>query len=229
MTRHGAVLAALIARELEAAAAPVRVLDAACGTGTQALPLAAQGFHVIARDVSPSALGRLRREAAARGLTLDVAVADMRDVVRTLTAPVDVVVALDNAVPHLLSDPEIELAFQQFRTALRPGGVCLCSVRDYDTVERGVPLALTYGERRRGSDVFRPRQEWAWDGTTHYRVTFIIDKDGDAGPTTVLRVATRYYAVGIARLLDLMARAGFVDCRRLDAGFYQPILIGRAR
>jgi SAM-dependent methyltransferase len=189
----------------------VRVLDAACGTGTQALPLAAQGFHVIARDVSPSALGRLRREAAARGLTLDV------------------VVAFDNSVPHLLSDPEIELAFRQFRTALRPGGVCLCSVRDYDTVERGVPLALTYGERRRGSDVFRPRQEWTWDGTTHYRVTFIIDKDGDAGPMTVLRVATRYYAVGIARLLDLMARAGFVDCRRLDAGFYQPILIGRAR
>jgi hypothetical protein len=42
-----------------------------------------------------------------------------------------------------------------------------------------------------------------------------------------LRAVTRYYAVSIPRLLQLMAHAGFVSCRRLDDALYQPILIGR--
>jgi len=56
----------------------------------------------------------------------------------------------------------------------------------------------------------------------------VIEKDGAGGPVLVLRTVTRYYAVSVARLLELMARAGFVDCRRLDETIYQPILIGRA-
>ena len=230
MARQGAALAPLIERELGPAAAPasLRVLDAACGIGTQALALAARGFHVTARDVSPDAIGRLRREANARGLTIDAAVADMRAVAETLAPPFDVVLAFDNSVPHLLSDADIELALRQFHSVMRPGGVLLCSVRDYDNVERGVPATFEYGERRRAGEVYRPRQEWTWESTTHYRIEFIIEKgEPRSAPTTVLRTVTRYYAVSVARLLELMARAGFVNCRRLDETMYQPILIGR--
>jgi len=230
MARQGAALAALIDSELGSAAPPasLRILDVACGIGTQALALAARGFHVTARDTSAGAIARLRREADARGLAVDAAVADMRAVAKTVTAPFDVVLALDNAVPHLLRDADIELAFRQFHTVLRPGGALLCSVRDYDKIERGVPTTFTYGERRRGAEVLRPRQEWTWEGATHYRVAFIIDRDGPAAPTTLVHAVTRYYAISVTRLLELMARAGFVSCRRVDEATYQPILIGRA-
>jgi len=229
MARQGAVLAALIERELGPTGAPasVRILDAACGIGTQALALATRGFHVTARDVSQGAIARLRREADARGLAIDAAVADMRAVAGTVAAPFDVVLAFDNSVPHLLSDADIELAFRQFRSVVRPRGVLLCSVRDYDKVERGVPATFAYGERRRAGEAFRPRQEWTWEGTTHYRISLIIEKDEPPAPTTVLRTVTRYYAVSVTRLLELMAHAGFVGCRRLDETMYQPILIGR--
>ena len=229
MARQGAALAPLIERELGPAAAPasLRVLDAACGIGTQALALAARGFHVTARDVSEGAIARLRHEADARGLTIDAAVADMRAVAETLAPPFDVVLAFDNSVPHLLSDADIELAFRQFHSVLRPSGVFVCSVRDYDKIDRGVPATFEYGERRRAGEVFRPRQEWTWEGTTHYRVAFIVDRDGAAGAITVVRAVTRYYAVSVTRLLELMARAGFMRCRRLDEAIYQPILIGR--
>jgi SAM-dependent methyltransferase len=229
MSRQGTVLAALIETELSDAHAPsraIRVLDAACGIGTQALPLAARGFRVTARDLSQGAIARLRREAEARGLTIEAAVADMRSVAESVSDQFDVVVAFDNSIPHLLNDGDIEATFREFRKVLRPGGLCLCSVRDYDTVRRGAPLTLSYGERRRAGEVFRPRQEWTWDGTTHYQVAFIVEQDAPRGPTTALRTVTRYYAVSVGRLLELMARAGF-ECRRLDETVYQPILIGR--
>ena len=48
--------------------------------------------------------------------------------------------------------------------------------------------------------------------------------DGAACRTRVLR--SRYYAVTVARLLDLMAEAGFVDLRRRDDVLFQPVLTG---
>jgi hypothetical protein len=111
---------------------------------------------------------------------------------------------------------------------LRLGGLCLCSVRDYDAVPRGVAATHPYGERHRGDEVFRLRQEWTWESSTHYQVAFIVEKDGPDGPKTLLRTVTRYYALPIPRLLELMAGAGFADCRRLHDTIYQPIVIGRA-
>src|SRR5262245_15085674 len=55
-----------------------RVLDVACGVGTQALGLAARGYQVTAADVSAGSVERARREAAGRGLAIDFHVADMR-------------------------------------------------------------------------------------------------------------------------------------------------------
>ena len=90
------------------------------------------------------------------------------------------------------------------------------------------PATHPYGELRRGDEVFRLRQEWTWESSTHYQVAFIVEKEAPNGPTALLRTVTRYYALSIPRLLELMAGAGFADCRRLDDVIYQPIVIGRA-
>ncbi|MGO9934842.1 MAG: class I SAM-dependent methyltransferase [Steroidobacteraceae bacterium] len=37
---------------------------------------------------------------------------------------------------------------------------------------------------------------------------------------------SRYYAISITRLLELMRQAGFGNVRRLDNAFYQPVLVG---
>ena len=110
----------------------------------------------------------------------------------------DAVLAFDNSIPHLLTDTDILTAFRQFKAVLRPGGVGLCSVRDYDQLPRGAPVTHPYGERTRGTEKFHLRQEWTWDGPRHYDVTFVIEKDSPLGPTTVLRTTTRYYAVSVA-------------------------------
>jgi 2-polyprenyl-3-methyl-5-hydroxy-6-metoxy-1,4-benzoquinol methylase len=64
MARQGDALTSLIGSELgQLPAGDVRVLDVACGIGTQSLPLAARGFRVVARDLSPAAVSRLQQEA----------------------------------------------------------------------------------------------------------------------------------------------------------------------
>jgi SAM-dependent methyltransferase len=52
------------------------VLDAGCGTGENALHIAALGLHVLGVDVAETALSIARENAAARGLDADFEVAD---------------------------------------------------------------------------------------------------------------------------------------------------------
>ena len=220
-------MGALMASELGTLAPETRVLDAACGIGTQALPLALRGFRVTGRDLSERAIARLRREAEARHLSIDAGVADMRAVASSVSGQYDAVLACDNSLPHLLNDADILAAFRQFRDVLRLGGLCVASVRDYAAVPRGVDAIHPYGERHRGGETFTLRQEWHWDDAAHYRVTLVVEK-GAGSSEPVLRTMTDYYAVSTERLLELMAEAGLVDCRRRDDVIYQPVLLGRA-
>ena len=228
MARQGAALVGLIEAEL-APFQPLgaRILDAACGIGTQTLPLAARGFRLVARDLSPAAVARLQREAAARRLLIDVAVADMRQVGSSVSGPFDVVLAFDNSLAHLLTDDDLCTALRQFLGALRPGGVFLCSVRDYDKVQRGEPATRSYGVREHHRERFRLRQEWSWDDPMHYRATFIVDRETPDGTVSELCIRSQFYAVSTERLLELMRVAGFQDCRRIEETIYQPILTGR--
>ncbi len=228
MARQGDALARVIRAGLgPSAGASPRVLDAAAGIGTQALPRAARGFRVTARDLSPLAITRLTREAAARGLLLDADVADMRAIGTTVTDRFEAVVCCDNSLPHLLTDADITTAFSQFRGVLVEDGVCVCSVRDYDGIDRAGTERHEYGERRRGEQVFQLWQEWRWTDAMHYDVTFVVEEQTASGPIQRVRTMTQYYAITISRLLELMAAAGFTSCRRIDDVIYQPVLFGR--
>jgi SAM-dependent methyltransferase len=227
MARQGDALVQLIEAELsQVQGGSWRVLDAACGIGTQTLPLAARGFQLVARDLSPAAVVRLQREANARQLVVDAAVADMRQVASSVAGEVDIVLSFDNSLPHLLNDNDILTAFQEFLNVLRPGGVFLCSVRDYDKVQRGVSATHLYGPRQYREERFQLRQEWSWSDSMHYQTTFIIDKETPNGMQRELCTVSQFYAVSTGRLLELMREAGFQNCRRIDETIYQPILTG---
>ena len=114
-----------------------RILDAACGIGTQSIGLAALGYTVTASDISPVEVERARGLAQQRNLTIDFRVADMRALHDVMPESFDVVIACDNAVPHLLTDGDILQAFQQFHDCTTPQGGCIISVRDYANLERG--------------------------------------------------------------------------------------------
>lgn len=204
----------------------VSILDAACGIGTQAVGLAALGHRMTASDISDVEVERAAREAKARGLAIRFSVADMRHLAAHHRELFDLVIACDNAVPHLLTDEELLTAFGQFLACTRPGGGCLITVRDYDREDRTQVQVKPYGVRDEGGVRYLIWQVWEFRGPVYdLAMYFVADRGGPDCTTRVMR--SRYYAVGIDNLMELMRQAGFVQVERLDGRFYQPILLGR--
>lgn len=203
-----------------------RVLDVSCGIGTQALALAARGYSVLASDLSAREVERARREAALRDLAVDFKVADMRMAHHAHGTGHDLVMSCDNSVPHLLTDDDLLLAFQQFFACLRPGGGCVVTVRDYDKEERGTNIVKHYGARVEDGKRYVPFQVWDFQGE-HYDLSFfVVEDDLASGRATIHAMRSRYYAVSTTRLCTLMREAGFENVKRLDDVFYQPVLVG---
>lgn len=200
------------------------VLDAACGIGTQAIGLAQLGYHVTASDLSPAAVARARVEARTRGLTLNFAVADLRQLSSVVDGPFRAVVACDNAIPHLLSDAEIAGAFTECRRLLEPDGVLLISVRDYASIERRTPDHHPYGSQTVGDSTYSAEQVWRWDGD-QYDVTLRITEQRAAQPPVVQEFHSRYYAVEVTTLDCLLREVGFGMVARRDEHFFQPLLV----
>jgi len=201
------------------------VLDVACGIGTQALGLAALGYDVTASDISPGAIGRARTEAARRGLSIAFSVADMRVAHKHHGRAFDVVLCADNSLPHLLTDADILRALEQFLACIKPGGLCIVSVRDYAALERGGVQFKPYGVRIEEDARYALFQVWEWHGAL-YDLDFYVVRDDGAKDCQTHVMRSTYYAVPMAELAALMTRAGFEKVQRVDDVFFQPVLIG---
>jgi SAM-dependent methyltransferase len=201
------------------------ILDAACGIGTQSLGLAQLGYRVSGSTISGAEIGEARAEAERRDLDIAFEVADMREVSRVHSGPFDVVIACDNAIPHLLSEQDILAAFQEFSQVLRAGGGCLISVRNYENTPRAGQTLLPRHVHELEEGRLVLFDVWDHEGEFYDFTTYII-RDRIEGPaeTTVLR--NRYFAVALEKLEHLFNQAGFRDVRTLHDRFFQPILIG---
>lgn len=99
---------------------PSPVLDVGCGTGENALALAAAGLDVLGIDASPRAIGKAMDKARDRGLArVDFLVADVFEVGglgRRFGS------ALDCGLFHVLDDHERPVYGAALHAALEPGG-----------------------------------------------------------------------------------------------------------
>jgi SAM-dependent methyltransferase len=207
---------------------PQSILDVACGIGTQCLGLAALGHRVTGSDLSPAAVQRARREAVSRGMSIDFTVADMRAPNDHRRRDFDVVLCADNSLPHLLSDEEIIGALGQFLAALKPGGLCLISVRDYAALERGGVQVRQHGVRSERGTRWILFQLWEWRGSIYDLHFYFVADDGQSSCVThVFR--SSYYAVSIEHLIQLMVSVGFEQVQRINDVFFQPVIAGRRR
>jgi SAM-dependent methyltransferase len=220
--RHGRLLDTLIRRHWGDGVQTV--LDVSCGIGTQALGLAQLGYRVTASDLSPRAVERARREAAERSLSVDLSVADMRQAYEHHDTQFDLVLSADNSVPHLLSDVEILVAFEQFYRCCKPGGGCIISVRDYEQEDLSDGV-IPYGLQVENGVRYLIFQVREFDGLKYEVSMYFVQDDKTAEPKTYV-MRTHYYAVGTQKLMELMRQAGFSRVRRLDDVYFQPVIFG---
>lgn len=95
-------------------------VDLGAGTGLLTIALARNVRHVVAIDISPAMLTRLRQHADEQRVTnLSYVEADLRSL------PLEdesVTLAVSNYTFHHLTDPDKELALAEVRRVLSPGG-----------------------------------------------------------------------------------------------------------
>jgi ubiquinone/menaquinone biosynthesis C-methylase UbiE len=92
------------------------ILDCACGIGTQAIGLAAMGYDMTASDISAGALAEARERAAKYNARISFANTDFCALAETFANPFDVIIAMDNALPHMLTEKDLEKAKERERT-----------------------------------------------------------------------------------------------------------------
>lgn len=226
--RQGARLDALIRDQWHDQTHPLRVLDCACGIGTQALGLAKRGYTVHATDISAGAVERAQREAQNAGIPLTVGVADMRTLSQQVPGQYDVVIAFDNALPHLLTEADLEQAARELFAVTQPGGLFIASIRDYDALleERPEITSERVMDSAEGKRV--TLQVWDWAGDQYTFTQFILVHQ--AGDWQMRHYTSRYRALRRDALTATLHAAGFRDVRWLMPeanGFHQPVVTAR--
>jgi SAM-dependent methyltransferase len=204
-----------------------QILDAACGIGTQTLGLAELGYRLTASDISPVEIELARGEASRRGLTIDYRVADMRRLWEAHQRQFDVVIACDNALPHLLSEAEILVALEQIYRCTVSGGGCIVSVRDYAAMERGGRQFYPRVIHDTGKGRIVLFDVWEYEGDYYDLTTYVTEDSGLALAQTHVIRGGRYYCVTTETLEMLFRQAGFVEVRTLVDRFFQPLIVAR--
>lgn len=108
-------------------------LELACGTGRLTVPIAQSGVEIVGTDSSPAMLETARAKAAAAGVQVEFAQADMRDF--DLPGRFALIFIAGNSLQHLFSVQELQQCFACARRHLAPGGRLVFDVSNPDPAQ----------------------------------------------------------------------------------------------
>ena len=202
-----------------------RILDCACGIGTQSIGLASLGYRVTGSDISGGALAEAKQRAEQRHVQIPFVSADFRRLSDVFSEPFDIVIAMDNALPHMLTGEDLDLAVGSIIGQVRAGGIFAASIRDYDSLLKQKPPYSPPYIHRTGSGQRVSFQTWTWNDDSYRLIQYIIE---DEDTLQIRKFACEYRAVRRKELTDLLLNHGCSEVRWLfpqETGFYQPIVI----
>lgn len=139
------------------------VLDCACGIGTQSVGLAALGYHVSASDISDGELAEAMVKAKDNAVQINFKHADFRNLSEVFPEPFDIVIAMDNALPHMLTRTDLESAIRSIVGQTKDGGIFVASIRDYDCLLEKKPSYSTPYIHKTDKGQRVSFQTWVWD------------------------------------------------------------------
>ena len=204
-----------------------RVLDCACGIGTQAIGLAAIGYDVTGSDISDAEIAEAQKRAAGSRVSVRFEHADFCALSDVFDEQFDIVMAMDNALPHMLTREDLAAAIRSIVHQVRDGGMFVASIRDYDALLRDKPpYSPPYIHRtEKGQRV--SFQTWTWEGENYRLIQYIVD---DEDTLQVSRFECEYRATRRQEMTDLLLESGCREAVWLfpeETGFYQPIVVAK--
>ena len=204
-----------------------KILDCACGIGTQAIGLAARGYNVTASDISAGELVEAEKRAKRNKVEICFKRADFRALANTFTEKFDIIIAMDNALPHMLSSDDLESAIKSIVNQVKEKGIFVASISDYDSLlMEKPPYSAPYIHKTdKGQRV--SFQTWEWNDDNYKLIQYIVD---DEEILQVSKFECEYRATRRDEMTHLLLAYG---CSRVEwkfpeeTGFYQPIVVAR--
>lgn len=203
------------------------ILDCACGIGTQAIGLASLGYHVTGSDISDVELVEAKERAQKNQVNVRFEYADFRALADTFSHRFDIVIAMDNALPHMLTDQDLATAIRSIVNQLKDGGMFVASIRDYDALlMEKPPYAPPYIHKtERGQRV--SFQTWKWEDDNYRLIQYIVE---DEDTLQVSKFECEYRATRREELTTLLTENGCSEVVWMfseETGFYQPIVVAK--
>ena len=203
------------------------LLDCACGIGTQSIGLSALGYNVTASDISDAELAEAKTRAADNNVSIRFEQADFCALSKTFSEKFDIIICMDNALPHMLTSQSLKAAVDSIAAQLAEGGIFVASIRDYDALlSEKPPYSPPYIHKTdKGQRV--SFQTWNWNGDLYKLTQYIID---DQQSLQTVKFDCEYRATRRDELTELLYAAG---CRKVEwkfpeeTGFYQPIVVAK--
>ena len=203
------------------------ILDCACGIGTQSIGLAGMGYHVIGSDISDVELVEAKERAKKNQVNDRFKYADFRALSYTFAQRFDIVIAMDNALPHMLTGQDLATAIRSIVNQLKAGGMFVASIRDYDALLKDKPpYAPPYIHKtEKGQRV--SFQTWKWEGDNYRLIQYIVE---DEETLQVSKFECEYRATRREELTSLLTENGCSEVMWMfpeETGFYQPIVVAK--
>lgn len=203
------------------------ILDCACGIGTQAIGLAALGYPVTASDISDGELEEAAKRAAENHVQLRWEHADFCALDHTFAETFDIIICMDNALPHMLSHDTLETAIRSIVGRIGDGGMFVASIRDYDALlMQKPPYSPPYiHQTAHGQRV--SFQTWVWEDDRYKLTQYIIEDEKTLG---ISKFVCEYRATCRAEITDLLLAGGCSEVKWLfpeETDFYQPIVVAK--
>ncbi len=204
-----------------------KILDCACGIGTQAIGLASLGYDITASDLSTGAIAEAKVRATKANVKIHFEIADFCALSETFSEQFDIVIAMDNALPHMLSSASLENAVRSIVNQIKRGGLFVASIRDYDSLlQSKPPYAPPYIHKTHDGQRVS-FQTWEWNEDCYKLIQYIIE---DEKALQISKFECEYRAVRRDELSKLLYSNGCSDVAWAfpeETGFYQPIVIAR--
>jgi len=195
----------------------------------QAIGLALHKYQVQATDLSPKSIVRARKSAKQFNVSIKFQVADIRKLEQTIKALFDVVIAC-GSLPHLITDSDLKAAIRNVHKVIKPNGLFLASIRDYDLLLESKPAVLQpiiYGN---GEKKWLDMEVLNWQKRkTIYELNFFHLSKQNNSWKTICRTC-KFRAYKRDELTDFLTIEGFDDVKwhmPEETGYFQPIVTAR--
>ncbi len=204
-----------------------KVLDCACGIGTQAIGIAALGYNVTASDISDGELVEAEKRALENKVDIGFKNADFCALVNTFTEKFDIIIAMDNALPHMLTSEDLESAIKSIVNQLKVDGIFVASIRDYDSILMDKPSYSPPYIHKNDKGQRVSFQTWEWKDDIYKLIQYIVE---DEDELQVSKFECEYRATTREEMTKLLLDYG---CSKVEwkfpeeTGFYQPIVVAR--